>query len=324
MNFDQAVKLVEEELKAVEADMSRNFLSEIMMIPTVSRYLISGGGKRFRPLLLLLSSRLSGYHGTQAIPLASSIEFIHTSALLHDDVVDGAFLRRGMASANSVWGNGASVLVGDFLFAKSFSMTVQGGDLRILELLSHTTTRMAEGEVMQLTKMGNPGTTEEDYTYVVINKTAVLISAACQIGGILGKVSPAKERALGEFGLNLGIGFQLMDDLLDYVSEEHVLGKTIGKDLSEGKVTLPLIRALGTCPPREKDFMIRIIQDPNRSEDDLKHVMDFVLSSDSIDYTAQRAESYIRRAGTALAPFPPSEEKEALLSVAEYTIKRKQ
>ncbi|HYB20458.1 MAG TPA: polyprenyl synthetase family protein, partial [Thermodesulfobacteriota bacterium] len=249
---------------------------------------------------------------------------IHTSALLHDDVVDGAFLRRGMASANSVWGEGASVLVGDFLFAKSFSMVVREGNLRILEVISDCTTRMAEGEVMQLVRMGNPETTEEDYRYVVINKTAVLISAACQIGGILGGVSPEREQALGDFGLNLGIGFQLMDDILDYISEEQTLGKAIGKDLSEGKVTLPLIHTLRSCPRDDKERIMGIIKNHNRREDDLGYVMELVHRCAGVDYTVKRAASYIEQARISLSSFPPCREKEALLTVAEYTIKRKQ
>jgi octaprenyl-diphosphate synthase len=303
--------------------MAKNFFSEIVMIPTVSRYLISSGGKRFRPLLLLLSSRLGGYLGPRAVPLASSMEFIHTATLLHDDVVDRAFLRRGMASANSVWGNGASVLVGDFLFTKAFSMVVQDGNLRILEVISSSTTRMAEGEVMQLVKMGNPATGEEDYQYVVINKTAVLISAACQIGGILGPVSAERERALADFGLNLGIAFQYMDDTLDYISEEQTLGKAIGKDLSEGKVTLPLIHALRTSSPDVKGRLAQIIQDHNRQEEDLRYVMQVVHQSEGIEYTIQKARSFVQKAELALSVFPPGREKEALLAVADYTVKRK-
>jgi octaprenyl-diphosphate synthase len=323
LNFEQAIKMIEEELKAVEAEMAKNFFSEIVMIPTVSRYLISSGGKRFRPLLLLLSSRLCGYRGPRAVPLASSVEFIHTATLLHDDVVDRAFLRRGMASANSVWGDGASVLVGDFLFTKAFSMIVQDGNLRILGVISKGTTRMAEGEVMQLVKTGSPETTEEEYTFVVINKTAVLISAACQIGGILGDVSPEKEKALDDFGLYLGIGFQLMDDILDYTSEAQTLGKAIGKDLREGKVTLPLIHTLRACPAADREKIIGIIKDQNRREDDLRYVMTAVQNCLGIDYTVQRAETYIEQAKNCLSLFPPTEEKEALLAIADYTLQRK-
>jgi len=322
LNIEQAVALVEVELKAVEADMAKNFLSEITMIPTVSRYLIASGGKRFRPLLLLLCARLCGYSGPHAIPMASSIEFIHTATLLHDDVVDRAFLRRGLASANSVYGDGASVLVGDFLFTKAFSMVVQGQSLPILEVVSQSTTRMAEGEVMQLMKTGNPETTEEDYRYVVVNKTAVLISAACQIGALLGGASPEKEKVLVEFGLDLGIAFQLMDDILDYVSEEKTLGKTIGKDLGEGKVTLPLIHALRMCSPAERTRLAGIIKNPNRSEEDLKYILQRVRDSEGIDYTVRRASDYVDQAKACLASFPAGEAKEALLAIADYTIKR--
>jgi octaprenyl-diphosphate synthase len=323
LNSEQAFRLVEKELEAVEADMARNFFSEIKMIPTVSRYLISSGGKRFRPLLLLLAAKLGGYSGPHAIPMASAIEFIHTATLLHDDVVDRAFLRRGLASANSVYGDGASVLVGDFLFTKAFSMIVQGGNLKILEVISASTTRMAEGEVMQLVKMGNPETTEEDYRYVVINKTAILISAACQIGGVLAGVPPQKEKALADFGLNVGIAFQLMDDTLDYIAEEETLGKTIGKDLLEGKVTLPMIHALRMGAPADRERLAGIIENPNRTEEDLKQVMRLVQDLAGIEYTVERATAYVDQARAALSPFAPSPEKEALLAISEYTLKRK-
>jgi len=323
LNLEQAVALIEEDLKAVEAEMARNLLSEIVMIPTVSNYLISSGGKRFRPVLLLLCARLCGYRGPRAVPLASTVEFIHTATLLHDDVVDRAFVRRGMASANSVWGDGASVLVGDFLFTKSFSIIVQDGNLHILEVVSGATTRMAEGEVMQLVKMGNPEITEEDYYYVVINKTAVLISAACQIGAILGRVSLEKEKALADFGFNLGIAFQLMDDTLDYISEEATLGKAIGKDLNEGKITLPLIHTLRTCSQAERDHLTPIILDPNRRQVDLGYLLNLVKDCGGIAYTTQRAKEFVAKACSSLSLFPSSIEKEALLAISDYTIQRK-
>lgn len=303
--------------------MAKNLFSEIIMIPTVSHYLISSGGKRFRPILLLLCSHLCGYHGPRTVPLASTIEFIHTATLLHDDVVDRAFVRRGMASANSVWGDGASVLVGDFLFTKSFQLIVQDGSLHILEVISQATTRMAEGEVMQLVRMGTPGINEDDYYYIVINKTAVLISAACQVGGVLGNASSLEEKALADFGLNLGIAFQLMDDILDYVSLEETLGKAIGKDLSEGKITLPLIRALQACSPGEKDLISRIVQNPNRSIDDIGLIMQAVKSYGGIDYTVKKAEEFVLKAKSFLTPFSPSKEKDALLALSDYTIGRK-
>jgi len=323
LSVEEAIGLVDEELKAVETAMTQNLLSEIKMIPTVSHYLIASGGKRFRPILLLLCAQLSGYKGPRSIPLASTIEFIHTATLLHDDVVDQAFMRRGMASANSVWGDGASVLVGDFLFTKSFSMIVGDGNLHILEVVSRATTRMAEGEVMQLVRMGDPAITEEDYYYVVVNKTAVLISAACQIGGILGGVFPEKEMALADFGLNLGVAFQLMDDSLDYTSEQNLLGKVIGKDLNEGKITLPLIHTLRHCSPAEQDQIRRIVKDPNRQEEDLARVMKLIKDHEGILYTAQQAKRFVDKAKAFLSSFPASKEKEALLALSDYTVQRK-
>jgi len=323
LNIDKILPLVDQELKAIEEEMTRHLMSEVIMIPTVSRYLIASGGKRFRPMLLILCAKLCGYQGPRSIPLACTLEFIHTATLLHDDVVDRAFMRRGMASANSVWGNGASVLVGDFLFTKSFSLIVKDGNLHILDVVSQATTRMAEGEVMQLVKMGNPAITEEDYYYVVINKTAYLISAACQIGAVLGGASPAKEKALAEFGRNLGIAFQLMDDTLDYISAEEELGKTIGKDLSEGKITLPLIQTLKTCSPKDREFLTQIIKEPDNREADLKAVMELVKKSAGIEYTLRQAENFVNQATSALSDFPSGQEKEALLILAEYTIRRK-
>lgn len=323
MDFEQAISSIGEDLKGVEAAMAKNLFSEIIMIPTVSRYLISSGGKRFRPILLLLCAHLCGYRGPRAVPLASTVEFIHTASLLHDDVVDRAFMRRGLASANYVWGDGAGVLVGDFLFSKSFSLIVKDGNLKILNVVSEATTRMAEGEVMQLVKMGNPEITEDEYYFVVINKTAVLISAACQIGGILGGASTEETKALTDFGLNLGMAFQLVDDTLDYVSKEETLGKAIGKDLDEGKITLPLIHTLRACAQAEQDRINKIIKDANRREEDLEFIMKVIHDRGGIDYAMQRAEEFVRKAESFLSPFPPSREKEALLAVADYTVKRK-
>ena len=323
MNLEDAIALVGDDLNAVEAEMGKNLFSEITMIPTVSRYLIASGGKRFRPILLLLCARLSGYRGPRAVPLASTIEFIHTATLLHDDVVDRAYLRRGMASANSVWGNGASVLVGDFLFTKSFHLIAQDGSLPILRLISRATNQLAEGEVLQLVKMGNPDTREEDYHFVIVQKTAVLISAACQIGGILGEAPPERIQAFADFGLNVGVAFQLMDDLLDYVADGQTLGKTIGKDLNEGKVTLPLIHALRTCPANQRERLVQMIRDPNRNEEDLSFVLEMVQASGGIEYTRKRAQSYVDQAKSALQAFAPSPEKEALGVIADYTVQRK-
>lgn len=322
MFIEEVFSLLKEELQAVEKEMAQNMLSEISMIPTVSRYLISSGGKRFRPMLLILCARLCGYNGRRAIPLASTIEFIHTATLLHDDVVDRAFVRRGMASANYVWGDGASVLVGDFLFTKSFSLIVKEGNLRILEVISAATTRMAEGEVMQLVKMGDPQIREEDYFYVITNKTAVLISAACQVGAILASATPEREKALADFGLNVGIAFQLVDDILDYSAEADTLGKGIGQDLNEGKVTLPLIYVLKTSPAPERDYVAQIIQNRNRQQADLANLWRLIQERGGLAYTIKIAEDYVRQAKNLLSSFPSSPEKDALLTLADYTVVR--
>src|SRR5512137_1749837 len=227
MDMAAVYQLFEEDLKGVERQFEENLRSEVSLIPTIGRYILESGGKRVRPLLLLLASRLCGYRGDRCIPLASIVEFIHTATLLHDDVVDNANLRRGQRSANAVWGNEASVLVGDFLFTKSFSLMVTDGDLRILRAMSDATTRMAEGEVLQLLKTCDLGISEVEYLEVVINKTAVLIAAACRIGGLLGAASDEQVEALHHFGMDVGIAFQLMDDCLDYVADRDQFGKAV-------------------------------------------------------------------------------------------------
>jgi octaprenyl-diphosphate synthase len=323
LNLEKVIQSIAGELKEIEAEMAKHMLSEIVMIPKVSRYLIASGGKRFRPMLLILCAKICGYQGPRVVPLARTMEFIHTATLLHDDVVDSAFVRRGIASANTVWGNGASVLVGDFLYCKSFSIIVQDGSLRVLEVISTTTTRMAEGEVMQLIKKGNPETREEDYFFVVTHKTAGLISAACQIGAILGGAGQERERALADFGLQLGIAFQLVDDALDYSADEEIFGKAIGKDLEEGKITLPLIHALETSPADVQQRIAAVIRNPDRDPQDLAFVMKVVQDSESVAYTTNRAEEFVVKARAALSSFPPTPEKEALLTLADYTIRRK-
>ena len=251
--MEAALALIGDELKQVEQQFKKDLASDVPLIRKVGEYVLSSGGKRIRPALLLLAAKLCDYGGDRHVPLASVIEFIHTATLLHDDVVDNANLRRGIASANTLWGNEASVLVGDFLFSKSFSLMVADGDLNILRILSGATTKIAEGEVLQLVCTSDLTMTEERYIEVVKCKTAVLISAACQAGAILGKVSPEQEVALKDFGMELGIAFQLMDDVLDYAADQKEFGKSIGHDIEEGKITLPLIHTLQLCNADEKE-----------------------------------------------------------------------
>ncbi|MBI5287133.1 MAG: polyprenyl synthetase family protein [Deltaproteobacteria bacterium] len=322
MRIQEAYGLIKEDLKGVEQEFKRNLDSQVYLIRKLGEYILNSGGKRFRPTLVLLSAKLCNYQGNRHTPLASIIEFIHTATLLHDDVVDNARMRRGRESTNAVWGNGASVLVGDFLFSKSFYLMVEDGDMRVLQLLSRTTTRMAEGEVLQLLKSSDPETTEEEYINVITSKTAVLISAACQIGAILGKVSKEKEKALAGFGMDMGIAFQLVDDCLDYISRDEELGKVIGNDLKEGKVTLPLIHTLGKSSPEEREKIIEAIEADDLDDPQLKYVMGLLNNYKSIGYTLSRARRHIEGAKSYLEVFGPSPERSALVALADYVVER--
>lgn len=273
-------------------------------------------------MLLLLSARLCGYQGDKHVELASVVEFIHTATLLHDDVVDGADLRRGNQSANSVWGNQASVLVGDFLFAKSFSVMVGSGSLKILKILSDTTTHMAEGEILQLLNTCDLEVDEKRYLEVVRDKTAILIAAACQVGGVLAGADPIQEEALREFGQEVGTAFQLMDDALDYVAEQADFGKVKGHDLAEGKMTLPLIFAFGQATPAEKKEVARIIDAENLSDPDLAYICDLISRNNGILHTRQKATERIEAAKRQLEIFPDNEARRALFILADYVVSR--
>jgi octaprenyl-diphosphate synthase len=317
-----ALELIGNDLKSVEEQFRKDLASDVPLIRKVGEYVLSSGGKRIRPSMLLLAARLCNYTGTQAVPLASVIEFIHTATLLHDDVVDSATLRRGQASANTLWGNEASVLIGDFLFSKSFSLMVGVGSLDVLRVMSQATTVIAEGEVMQLLYTGDLDLSEEKYIGVVRAKTAVLLSAACQCGAILGTVSHEQEQALAEFGMELGIAFQLMDDLLDYTASEADFGKSIGHDLEEGKMTLPLIHALRHCSQQERDRIAAIVEQDELSPQEFTWVTELVRRTGGIDYTIERARTCVESCRQHLSVFPDSESKDALLELAEYVVTR--
>jgi octaprenyl-diphosphate synthase len=256
------------------------------------------------------------------VPLASVIEFIHTATLLHDDVVDNANLRRGIASANTLWGNEASVLVGDFLFSKSFSLMVADGDLDVLRVISNATTVIAEGEVLQLVCTSDLDITEERYIQVVKCKTAILLSAACQAGAILGKATEARESALRDFGMALGIAFQVVDDTLDYVASEAQFGKSIGHDLEEGKITLPLIHTLQHCSAAERAQISAVVDKDILEKDDFQTVFDLVHRYDGIAFATGRAASYVEVAKEHLSLFPDSQGKAALAELADYVLTR--
>jgi len=322
VRIQEAYDLIKGDLEQVDLEFKKNLDSDVYLVRKMGEYILNSGGKRFRPSILLLSARLCGYEGREHLPLAAVVEFIHTATLLHDDVVDNAELRRGSASANTLWGSEASILVGDYLFSKSFYTMVQSGSMEVLRVLSMTTTLMAEGEILQLLKNSDVETTEREYLSVVRNKTAVLISAACQVGGILASVSPEKEAALAEYGMNLGIAFQLMDDCLDYTSSDEDLGKAIGNDLKEGKVTLPLIHALEGASETERKMVREIIEGDDVSDDQLLSVTELIKSREGIAYTVESARRYVADAAKELEIFEPNIERAALAAVAAYVVER--
>ncbi len=320
--METVITLLHDEMAAVESQFKKNLASDVHLISQVGNYVLSSGGKRFRPMLLLLCSRLCNYPGDKHIELAAVIEFIHTSTLLHDDVVDSATLRRGNRSANSVWGNQASVLVGDFLFAKSFSVMVGSGSLKILQILSDTTTQLAEGEILQLINTCDLEVDEPRYLQVVRDKTAILIAAACQVGGVLGGVNETQEMALREFGLEIGTAFQLMDDALDYVADQEDFGKEKGHDLFEGKMTLPLIHAYSKSSPDERQEVSRIIEAEELKKEDLDYICCLIDAKDGIDYTRSKAIERINSAKQQLSIFPDCEARQALFTLADYVVSR--
>ncbi|GMR04171.1 MAG: polyprenyl synthetase family protein [Thermodesulfobacteriota bacterium] len=322
MQIQEVLDLVQGDVSKVEASFKKHLNSDVWLVSKVGEYILSSGGKRFRPLILLLSARLCGYKGERHIPLAAVVEFIHTATLLHDDVVDNANLRRGAKAVNTVWGDGASILVGDYLLSKAFSLAVNNGNERILKVLSQTTTRMAEGEVLQLIKHGDIETTEEDYLNVVTNKTAVLMSAAAQVAAILREVSLEKEVALANFGMGLGIAYQLIDDCLDYVSTDEDLGKSVGNDLKEGKVTLPLIHAYKKAGPKERDLLKEAVESDDTDDSTVKEVMAIIEGYGGIRCTLDRASSYIEDAKKELDLFDPDVGKMALMAVADFVVER--
>jgi octaprenyl-diphosphate synthase len=327
--MEQFIDLIKNDMIKVEEEFRLRLASQVPRLTEVAQDQLNRGGKRFRPALLLLSAKLCGYQGKDHIPLAAVIEFIHTATLLHDDVIDNAEVRRGRPSANRQVGNRYSVLTGDFLFCKSLAMGIAIGNLRILQTLIAATTALSEGEAMEMEQTGEGGgvaklsLTEEENQRLIINKTAVLISAAMRIGAILGQAPLPLEEALASFGLAVGIAFQLVDDCLDYLGNQEVLGKEIGIDLKEGKVTLPLIHCLSHCTPKEKKEVHEIILGNGFSPGALQRVTGLINHYNGFDYTFAKAQQYIDEAKGRLQILPPSREKEALFAGADYVVRRR-
>jgi octaprenyl-diphosphate synthase len=315
--------LVAEDMAACNRVIVQNMQSEVELIPRLAAHLVAAGGKRLRPILTLASARMCGYSGgIRHVNLAACVEFIHTATLLHDDVVDGSQLRRGLASANAVFGNEASVLVGDFLFSRAFQLMTADGSLHVLRILSDAAATIAEGEVLQLVTQNDLSTTEERYLAVIQGKTAALFAAACQVGAVVAARSAAEEQALSDYGAAIGMAFQLVDDALDYAADQRTLGKTVGDDFREGKITLPVLAAFHAGSEADQLFWRRTIEDSEQTDDDLEHALALMARTGAIETTLHRAEQYAARAKAALAPFAASPYRRGLVAVADYTVGR--
>ncbi len=321
MDLQQVFGLYEPELKIVEDRLKDFFKSIASPIPLIGKHLIDSGGKRLRPLLLILSADISGFKGEARLDLAGIIESIHAASLLHDDVVDAAEVRRGKSSAHSIWGNQIVILVGDFLYANALRLAVMQKNQKIMETLSGATTRMTEGEILQLTKIGDPDITEEEYLNIISAKTGALISAACRIGAILGSLPEDKENALSHFGMKTGTAFQMADDILDYMADEGKLGKRLGKDLREGKITLPIIYLLKVATDKEVREVKNIIKDGFK-QGDLKRIRELFKKHNVLTLSFKKAHGLISDAKVNLEMFPHSAAKEALFAVADYVLSR--
>ncbi|MEQ1545452.1 octaprenyl diphosphate synthase [Methyloglobulus sp.] len=320
IDFDSIKRLTADEVKAVDSLIINQLSSDVLLINQMGHYIVNNGGKRLRPMLLLLAAKALGQINHNHLVLAAVIEFIHTATLLHDDVVDESDLRRGQQSANAVWGNAASVLVGDYLYSSAFEMMVRTNIMRVMEILSKTTTAIAEGEVLQLLNCNNPETTEEKYLEVISRKTAILFSAATRLAAVVSNANTEVEEKLSQYGQHLGIAFQLIDDALDYKATKEELGKNLGDDLAEGKPTLPLIYAIKNSNQTDANVVIDAIKNGNR--DAFNDVYAIVKSSKAIEYTEQRANEEAQKAMSALAVLPDNEYKQALLALASFSVQR--
>jgi octaprenyl-diphosphate synthase len=319
-SLDAIRAAVADDMRAVDAAIRHNLRSDVVLIRQVAEYIVQSGGKRLRPALLCLSARAHGYPGPHHHVLAAVVEFIHTATLLHDDVVDASEMRRGRATANALFGNEASVLVGDFLYSRAFQMMVSVRDMRILEVLADATNIIAEGEVLQLLNCHNPEIDEDGYLRVIRYKTAKLFEAAARIGAILGGADGEREEAAARYGVHLGTAFQLIDDVLDYSGDHETTGKNLGDDLAEGKPTLPLIRAIG-CGTREQSALIRsVIESGGASE--FGPVLEIIRDTGALDYARDLAQAEARMAGEAIADLPRSTFKESLLQLADFAVAR--
>ncbi|MHB1220177.1 MAG: polyprenyl synthetase family protein [Alphaproteobacteria bacterium] len=314
--------LCSDDLNKVNEVILRRMRSSVELIPQLAGHIIAAGGKRLRPMLTLAAARMCGHKGERHIALAAAVEFIHTATLLHDDVVDDSALRRGRATANAVWGNKASVLVGDFLFSRAFQLMVEDGSLSVLDILSRASATIAEGEVQQLVTANDTATSEQAYLEVIRCKTAALFASACRIGAVVAGRPRVEEEALESYGLNLGNAFQLVDDVLDYSAAQATLGKTVGDDFQDGKITLPVILAFRRGDDEERGFWRRTLEDMKQDETDLASAIALMERHGSLRDTVERARHYGSIARDALGIFADGPEKAALLEVIDFCIDR--
>ena len=321
-SLDALMALVATDMNGVNAVILERMQSKVALIPELAGHLIAGGGKRMRPMLTLASAALLGYPGTRHHKLAAAVEFIHTATLLHDDVVDGSGMRRGKRTANLIWGNPASVLVGDFLFSRAFELMVEDGSLKVLRILSHASAVIAEGEVNQLTAQRQIDTDEDHYLEIIAAKTAALFAAACRVSPVVVEASEDTELALECYGRNLGIAFQLSDDVIDYASDAATMGKGVGDDFRDGKMTLPVILAYARGSEDDRAFWRSAVSGERISDDDLGQAIRLLKDTEALADTVERARQYGRRAIDALAIFPASKVKAALIEAAEFAIAR--
>ena len=320
--LDALVNLVAEDLELVNKTIVERMHSQVPLIPQLAGHIVAAGGKRLRPVLTLASSRLAGHQGLRHVKLAACVEFIHTATLLHDDVVDDSSLRRGQASANAMFGNKPSVLVGDFLFSRAFELMVEDGSLAVLAILSRASSIIAEGEVLQLLTSNDTATGEDAYLEVIRSKTAALFAAACRIGAVIADRPKVEEDALESYGLNLGIAFQLIDDVLDYSAKQALLGKEVGDDFRDGKITLPVILAFRRGDADERAFWKRTLEDQEQTPDDLDHAITILERHGSLADTIARARHYGGVARDALGIFPDTPLKQAMVDAIEFSIDR--
>ncbi len=323
MNIKEVFALLKKDIAKVEKTFKKHIVSEVTLATKISEYILSSGGKRVRPSIMILCSKMCGYSGDDLYELASAIELLHNATLLHDDVIDGASVRRGRKAANVVYGNKATVLAGDFINTKAFRILVMVNNHEILDLFTLATIDLVNGEIFQLVKEKDVKITREDYFYIIKNKTATLMSIAAATGGILAAIEPEKVTALKEFGTNVGMAFQLIDDALDYAADEKELGKAMLADLEEGKITMPLIHILEVGSRSEKSALKKIIVSEEHTKADIKTVYDLIQKYDSIEYAKNIARDFINKAVTRMKHFDDCPEKESLLTITDFIINRR-